>query len=59
MSPPRCRAAPAVEAPASTEEMVDELRIPTPEVQDEQPAEERLHRSGFRADYAKWASELP
>ena len=58
-TPDAPEAAPAVEAPASTEEMVDELRIPTPEVQDEQPAEEAAPTARVsEADYAKWASEI-
>lgn len=52
--------APAVEADASTEEMVDELRIPTPEVKDEQPpAEEAAPTARVTdADYANWAGEI-
>ena len=58
-TPDAPEAAPAVEAPASTEEMVDELRIPTPEVQDEQPAEEAAPPLRVsEADYANWAGEI-
>lgn len=51
--------APAVEPTASTEEMLDELRIPTPEVKDEQPAEEAAPTARVTdADYTKWAQEI-
>ena len=58
-TPAAPEAAPAVEAPASTEEMVDELRIPQPEVKDEQPADEAAPTARVTdADYSKWAGEI-
>jgi len=58
-TPDAPEAAPAVEAPASTEELVDELRIPSPEVKDEQPEEEAAPTAQVsEADYANWASEI-
>ena len=51
--------APAVEAEASTEEMIDELRIPTPEVKDETPAVEETPTARVtEADYERWAGEI-
>ncbi len=59
VTPDAPEAAPAVEAPASTEEMVDELRIPQPEVKDEQPADEAAPTARVtEADYNKWAGEI-
>ncbi len=58
-APEAAAAAPAEPAPASTEEMVDELRIPTPEVQDETPAVEETPTARVSdADYQKWAVEV-
>lgn len=52
-------AEPVEDAPASTEEMLDELRIPTPEDKDEQPAEEAAPTARVtEADYAKWSQEI-
>jgi len=47
-------------APASTEDMLDELRIPTPEAQDETPAVEETPTAPrvTDADYAKWSQEI-
>ena len=51
--------APAKEASASTEDMLDELRIPVPEVKDEQPAEKAAPTARVTdADYAKWGQEI-
>ena len=58
-TPAAPEAAPAVEAPASTEEMLDELRIPTPEVKDETPEVEETPTARVTdADYATWAGEI-
>ena len=59
-APEAAAASPAEEpATASTEEMLDELRIPTPEVKDEQPADEAAPTARVSdADYAKWSSEI-
>ena len=48
------------QAPASTEEMLDELRIPTPEAKDETPAEEETPTAPrvTDADYSKWSHEI-
>jgi len=52
-------AKPAEVATASTEEMLDELRIPVPEVKDEQPAEEAAPTARVtEADYSKWGQEI-
>lgn len=50
----------AVEAEASsTEELLDELRIPSPEVKDEQPTEEAAPTARVTdADYARWSQEI-
>ena len=51
--------APAVEADASTEAMIDELRIPSPEVKDEQPVDEAAPTARVtEADYAEWSNEI-
>jgi hypothetical protein len=56
---PSAPEAPAVEADASTEDMIDELRIPSPEVKDEQPADEAAPTARVtEADYATWSNEI-
>lgn len=57
---PEAAAAPVGEpAPASTEELVDELRIPSPEAKDEPPADEAAPTARVtEADYNKWAQEI-
>ena len=59
-APEAVAASPAEEtAPASTEEMMDELRIPQPEAKDEQPEEEAAPTARVtEADYSKWANEI-
>ena len=48
-----------MEADASTEDMIDELRIPSPEVKDEQPADEAAPTARVtEADYATWSNEI-
>ncbi len=51
-------AAPAVEAPASSEPALEELRIPTPEAKDETPDVESPTARVTDADYAKWQTEV-
>ena len=55
---PAAPEAPTEEAPASTEEMLDELRIPTPEVKDETPTEEAPTARVTDVDYQRWATEI-
>lgn len=58
-TPAAPEAQPAEEATASTEEMLDELRIPTPEVKDEPPVEEAAPTARVTdADYARWSQEI-
>jgi len=47
------------EAEASTEDMLDELRIPVPEAKDEEPVEEVTPTARVTdADYTKWSQEI-